>query len=81
MTAQDLINNYLEAYQKLSEARAAINEHKDVLKQDFKEKHPEYYIEDIFTTGSVITASVYETASNKIITAFAYLSFDGDWKW
>lgn len=81
MTAQDLINNYLEAYQKLSEVRAAINEHKDVLKQDFKEKHPEYYIKDIFTTGSIITASVYETASDKIVTAFAYLSFDRDWKW
>lgn len=81
MTAQDLINNYLEAYQTLSESRAAINEHKDILKQDFKKKHPEYYIKDIFTTGSVITASIYETASDKIITSFAYLSFDGDWKW
>lgn len=70
----------MEAYQKLSEARAAINEHKDILKQDFKEKHPEYYIEDIFTTGSVITAIVHEAVSNKIIAAFAYLNFDGDWK-
>ena len=81
MTAQELINNYLEAFSKLLKAKSLITEFEEVLKQDFKEKHPEYYISNIFTTGSVVTATICNASNDKIVTAFAYLSFDGDWKW
>lgn len=81
MVVLNLINDYLEALHKLSKAKKAIAKHKDLLKQDFKEKHPEYYIEDIFTSSEIITASIYKTANDERVTVFAHLRSDGDWEW
>ena len=81
MTVKELVDNYSQAYQQFEKAKEDIDKHKDILKQDFKEKHPEYYIGEIFTLNQIVTASVYEVATNKIVTSFAYLSFDGNWKW
>ena len=81
MTAQELINNYLEARQNLSKAMATIKENEDVLKQDFQMKYPEYYIKHIFTIEGIVTAAVHNVSNNEIVSAFAHLSFDGNWKW
>lgn len=81
MTVKELVDNYSQAYQQFEKAKEDIDKHKDILKQDFKQKHPKYYIGEIFTLNQIVTASVYEIATNEIVTAFAYLSFDGNWKW
>ena len=81
MTAKELIDNYLETFSKFLKAKALITKFEDVLKQDFKEKHPEYYISSISTTGETVTAAVHNASNDEIVTAFAHLSFDGDWKW
>lgn len=81
MTVKKLVDNYSQAYQQFEKAKEDIDKYKDILKQDFKQKHPEYYIGEIFALNQIVTASIYEVATDKIITAFAYLSFDGNWKW